>query len=104
MFAAHQRLPRPGRHLFDSRDAFGEQRAGRHLFAIGGAAMPGASAEFQAEDRVTDAGGVESTASLGRLKCDSLDAGFDLTSRRRGSGRDRAAVEMPSRRETNARL
>jgi hypothetical protein len=55
----HQRRPRARRHLLDPRDAFGEERARRHFLIIGNATGSGTPAEFEAEEHIADAGGVE---------------------------------------------
>ncbi len=59
MLGTHQRRPRARRHFFNPREALGEERAGRHVFIVGNAAASWAPAEFEAQEHVTDAGGVE---------------------------------------------
>lgn len=68
MLAAHQRRPRPRDHLLDSRDAFGEERARRHLLIVRDAAVPGTPAEFAAQEHVADAGGVETFLQRGAIE------------------------------------
>ena len=67
VLGAHQRRPGARSHCLDLGEALGEQWACRHPLVIGDAAARTA-AEFEAQEHVADAGGVEALFQLSAVE------------------------------------